>query len=126
VPYPHFDGFIPGGARGFIDSATFPATAASPTPTSFVLPQACAFVVPPVVTADQTDWKVDCGAANNSNARGTLGPALAQQGWSACGGGLASASWRKSDVMLTVAESSLAPGDYPRLTQLAGVISPCS
>jgi hypothetical protein len=88
-----------------------------------VIPQACAYVVPPVVGAVQTDWKVDCGAANN-NARGTLGAALTQQGWTSCGSGLASAQWRKNDVMLTVVESSLAVGDYPRLTQ-SRVAPPC-
>jgi hypothetical protein len=35
-------------------------------------------------------------------------------------------SAKKNGVMLTVSESSLAPGDYPRLTQFARVISPCS
>ncbi len=126
VPYPLHDGFVPGGVRGlFIDSGTFPATTASPSPTGFVLPQACVYVVPPVVAADQTDWKVDCGGANNNNARGTLGPALAQQGWTSCGAVTATERWRKSDVMLAVIESSLAPGDYPRLTQAARVVSLC-
>jgi hypothetical protein len=126
VPYPLFDGFVPGGVRGlFVDAGTFPATMASPSPTGFTLPQACAYVVPPAVSTDQTDWKIDCGAANN-NARGTLGPALTQQGWTSCGSGLATAQWRKNDVMLAIAESSLAPGDYPRLTQLARVVPPCS
>jgi hypothetical protein len=126
VPYPLFAGFVPGGVRElFIDSGTFPATMASPSPTGFVLPQACAYVVPPVISADRTDWKVDCGPANN-DARGTLGRALAQQGWTSCSSGLATAQWRKNDVMLAVAESSLAPGDYPRLTQFARAASPCS
>jgi len=98
----------------FIDQGTFPATMAIPSPAGFVLPQACAFIVPPIVGADQTEWKVDCGAANN-NARGILGPALAQQGWTSCGAGLATERWRKNDVMLGVSESSLAAGDYPRL-----------
>jgi hypothetical protein len=80
-------------------------------------------VVAPVVGTVQTEWKIDCGAANN-NARGVLGAALTRQGWTSCGSGLASAQWRKTDVMLTVSESSLAPGDYPRLTQSL-VISPC-
>jgi len=125
VPYPLFDGFAlaPTGPA-FVAPGMFPATAASPTPTGFVLPQSCAYVVPPAVSTDQTDWKVDCGAANN-NARGALGPALIQQGWMSCGAGLASAQWRKNDVMLAVAESSLAPGDYPRLTQFSRVVSPC-
>jgi len=123
VPYPLLDGFFPGGTRGYVESGTFPATAASAAPTGFVIPQACAYVVPPVVGAVQTEWRVDCGTANN-NARGTLGPALAQQGWTSCGSGLASAQWRKNEVMLSVSESSLAPGDYPRLAQ-SRVITPC-
>jgi len=123
VPYPLFDGFAPTGPA-FVASGTFPATAASPAPTGFVLPQSCAFVAPPAVSTDQTDWKVDCGAANN-NARAALGPALMQQGWTSCGAGLASAQWRKNDVTLAVAESSLAPGDYPRLTQFSRVVSTC-
>lgn len=125
IPYPLFDGFVPGGAENFIASGTFPATLASPAPTGFVPPQACAYVAAPVVTADQTDWRLDCGAANN-NARGILGQALAQQGWTSCGSGVATAQWRRNNVMLAVSESSLAPGDYPRLTQFARVTSPCS
>lgn len=123
VPYPLFDGFFPQGTSGFVNQGAFPATIASPAPTGFVLPQSCAYVVPPVVGADQTDWKVDCGAANN-NTRGSLGPALAQQGWISCGAGLATEHWRKNDLMLGVSESSLAAGDYPRLTQVVGVTSP--
>ena len=124
-PYPLYAGFFPPGTQGFVASGTVPATVAFPAPTGFVLPQACAYLVPPAVGADQTDWKVDCGSANN-NARGTLGPALTEQGWISCGSGLAAAQWRKNDVMLAVAESSLAPGDYPRISQFARVVSPCS
>ncbi len=124
-PYPLFAGFFTSGTQGFVASGTVPATIAFPAPTGFVLPQACAYVVPPAVGAEQTDWKVDCGSTNN-NARGTLGPALTQQGWISCGSGLAAAQWRKNDVMLAVAESSLAPGDYPRISQFARVSSPCA
>ncbi len=126
VPHPLFDGFFPANTAGFIDPGTFPATRASPAPAGFVIPQACAYVAPPVVGTAQTDWMADCGALNNGDARGTLGPALAQQGWTGCGTGLATAQWRKNDVMLVVVESSLAPGDYPRLTQFARVVSPCA
>ena len=126
VPYPLFDGFATSGTPGFVNPGVLPATAASPAPTGFVLPQACAYVAAPVVGTDQTDWKIDCGAPNNNNARGTFAPALTQQGWTSCGAGLAAAQWRKNDVMLSVSESSLAPGDYPRLTQFARVIAPCS
>jgi len=125
VPHPLFDGFLPGGTPGFIASGSFPATSASPAPTGFTPPQTCAYVAPPVVAPDQTEWKIDCGAANK-NARGILGGALTQQGWRSCGSALATAQWQKNDVMLTVTESSLVPGDYPRLTQYARVVSPCS
>ena len=126
VPFPIFGGLIGPQMAGFVAEGTFPATAARPAPTGFVLPQACAFVESPVVGTDQTDWSIDCGAANNDKARGTLGPALAQRGWTSCGFGAAAALWRKNDVWLAVSESSLAPGDYPRLTQFAHVTSPCS
>jgi hypothetical protein len=126
APYPVLDGFATQGTPGFVEPGVVPATAAFPAPTGLVLPAACAFVAPPVVSADQTDWKIDCGAANNSNARGTFGSALTQQGWTSCGAGLATAQWRKNAVMLAVAESSLAPGDYPRLTQFARAIAPCA
>jgi hypothetical protein len=125
VPYPLLDGFFPQGTPGFVERGVVPATAAFPAPTGFVLPAACAFVAPPVVSADQIDWKIDCGAANNNNARGTFGTALAQQGWISCAAGLATAQWRKNGVMLAAVESSLAPGDYPRLTQFARLIAPC-
>ena len=124
VPYPLFNGFFPQGTPGFIEPGTVPATTAFPAPTGFVPPQSCAYAAPPAVSTDQTDWKVDCGAGNN-NGRGTLGPALTQQGWTSCADGLATAQWRKNNVMLSVAESSGAPGDYPRLTQFARVVSPC-
>jgi hypothetical protein len=124
-PYPLFDGFFPANTPGFVASGTFPATVASPAPTGFVIPQACAYVAPPAISTDRTDWMIDCGAANNGNARGTIGAALEQQGWTSCGLGLASAAWRKNGVMVAVTESSLAPGDYPRLTQFTRLLSPC-
>ncbi|MDP9282523.1 MAG: hypothetical protein M3P38_10560 [Chloroflexota bacterium] len=126
VPYPLFDGFFPQGTPGFVERGTVPATTAVPAPTGLVLPQACAYVAPPLVGTVQTDWSIDCGAANNSNARGTLGPAFTQQGWTSCGAGLGTERWRKNDVMLSVSESSLAPGDYPQLAQVARVTSSCS
>lgn len=107
-----------------VEPGSFPATIAFPAPTGFVPPQACAYVAAPAVGADRTDWQIDCGA--NNDARGILGAALAQQGWRSCGSGLATAQWRKNDVLLAVTESSLAPGDYPRLSEYARVTSPCS
>jgi len=126
VPLPIFDGLIGPQMPGFVAEGTFPATATRPAPTGFVLPQKCAFVAPPVVSTDFTKWVVDCGAQANHDARGTLGPALTQQGWIACAIGLGTAQVKKNGVMLSVQESTLAPGEYPQLTQFARLISPCS
>lgn len=126
VPLPIFDGLIGRLMPGFVAEGTFPATATQPAPTGFVLPQACAFVAAPVVGTDYTTWAVDCGAQANHDARGTLGPPLTQQGWTGCAIGLGSMQVKKNDVMLGVQESTLAPGEYPGLTQFARLISPCN
>ncbi|HEX9496169.1 MAG TPA: hypothetical protein VGA38_10450 [Candidatus Limnocylindria bacterium] len=119
VPDPLFAGFLPGGATvaGFVNEGTYPATMARPAPPGFVLPQACAFVRPPEIGADQTSWWVDCGAEANRSARGTLGTALGQQGWTSCGPAAATELFFKGTVRIVVVESSLAPGDYPRFSQ---------
>ena len=126
VPLPIFDGLIGPLMPGFVAEGTFPATATRPAPTGFVLPQACAFVAAPVVGTDYTTWAVDCGAQANHDARGTLGPSLTQQGWTGCAIGLGTMQVKKNGVMLGVQESTLAPGEYPGLTQFARLISPCS
>ncbi len=125
VPAPIFDGFFPPNTPGFIPEGTLPATKADPAPTGFVVPQACAYVVPPVVGGDQTSWKVDCGAEANRNARGTLAPAFTQQGWTSCGAVTATERWVKPPVMIVVVESSLSPCDYPRFDQLARPATGC-
>lgn len=125
MPLPIFDGLIGRQMPGFVAEGTFPATAARPAPTGFVLPQACVFVAPPVVGTDATKWAVDCGAQANHDARGTLGPALTQQGWTSCAIGLGTMQVKKNGVMLGVQESTLAPGEYPGLTQFARLIWPC-
>lgn len=102
-----------------------PLSIVDPTPSLFTLPQGCAFVGSPVSTADQTDWKVDCGAAANRDARGTLAPAFARGGWTSCGTGLATALWANSRFLLAVSESSGAAGEYPRLTQRLRTTSAC-
>jgi hypothetical protein len=126
VPFPIFDGLIGPEMPGFVAEGTFPATAARPAPTGFVLPQMCAFVEPPVVGTDDTKWAVDCGAQANHDARGTLGLALTEQGWTSCAIGLGTMQVQKNGMMLGVEESTLAPGEYPGLTQFARLISPCS
>lgn len=123
TPRPLFDGFFPPNTAGFVAQGTTPATMAIPGPAHFVLPQTCAFAAPPAIEFNKTVWFVDCGTANNE-ARGTLGAALAAQGWTSCGPGLATASWTNEGVRLTVIESSLAPGDYPRVQQVLGTSCP--
>lgn len=116
-PNPIFNGLWPPSTAGFVAEGTLPATKADPAPTSFVVPQLCAYVQPPLAGGDQNEWKVDCGATANRDARGTLASALAQQGWISCGVGLGTASWAKGTTRLFVGESSLSPGDYPKFVQ---------
>jgi hypothetical protein len=118
VPDPIFAGLSAPGAQGYIAPTVFPATVAKPAPPGFVVPQACAYVRPPEVGGDQINWWVDCGAQLNRDARGTLGPALAQQGWTGCGPALGTALFFKGQMRIVVVESSLAPGDYPRFSQI--------
>jgi hypothetical protein len=125
VPRPIFAGLSAPGAEGFIAPGMYPATLAKPAPNGFVVPQACAFVAPPEVGADETNWWVDCGAEANRNARGTLGAALGQQGWTGCGPALGTQLFTKGTLRVVVVESSLAPGDYPRFSQVARPASGC-
>lgn len=117
------DSGAPAGAVGLREWMLRRATSCAPlaivdaTPSLFTLPQGCAFVGSPVSTADQTDWKVDCGAAADRDARGTLAPAFARGGWTSCGSGLGTALWANSRFLLVVVESSGAVGEYPTLTQ---------
>jgi hypothetical protein len=126
APFPVLSALVGPYQEGFISEGAVPATFAKPAPAGFVLPQACAFVASPVVSIDSTVWAVDCGTQANRDARGALGAAMTQQGWVTCGVGVGAMSAQKNGVMLLVTESSLAPGDYPRLTQSARSISPCS
>jgi hypothetical protein len=121
VPRPLFAGItVPGNADAYVESNSYPATKAKPSAVGFVVPQACAYVRPPEVGADQTNWWVDCGAPLNRDARGTLGPALTQQGWTGCGPAAATEIFFKGTMRIVVVESSLAAGDYPRFTQRSG------
>jgi hypothetical protein len=96
-----------------------PGYIAEIVPNGFALPQSCAYVGQ--ATSEDSGlavvWKVDCGAMPNRSARGSLGPALMQQGWSSCASGLATEIWSKGTSRLAVAEGSGAPGEYPTLTQ---------
>lgn len=96
-----------------------PGYIAAVLPNGLALPQGCAYVGLPTTDADAVavTWKADCGATANRDARGTLGPAFIQQGWSSCANGLATEIWRKDTSRLTVSEGTGAPGEYPTLTQ---------
>jgi hypothetical protein len=125
VPSPIFAGQTAAGLPGFVPEGTVPATAAQPSPPAFVLPQACAFVAPPLVDPDSIVWRYDCGAEATRDARGALRTAFGQQGWTSCGPALATERWTKFGVALSVAESSLVPGDYPKLTQFTRLAAAC-
>jgi hypothetical protein len=121
VPRPLFAGVtVQGEPDAYVESNSYPATKAKPSPTGFVVPQACAYVRPPEVGTDQTYWWVDCGAELNRDARGTLGAALTQQGWTGCGPAAATEMFFKGTMRIVVVESSLAAGDYPRFSQRVG------
>lgn len=110
VPMAGFLSRVAAGEPGYI---------AAILPNGLALPQSCAYVGLPTTDADAVavTWKADCGAAANRDARGTLGPAFIQQGWSSCANGLATEIWRKDTSRLTVSEGTGAPGEYPTLTQ---------
>lgn len=88
----------------------------NPQPTGFVLPLGCAYIGQPVVGGDQTTWKVDCGWASHE-ARGSLAPALTEQGWT-CGVAVtATATWAKGSTRLVIVEGAGGFGGYPQLAQ---------
>ncbi|HLZ47602.1 MAG TPA: hypothetical protein VKR80_03010 [Candidatus Limnocylindria bacterium] len=125
VPHPIFAGLGAPRTESYIAEGTYPATNAKPSPIGFVVPQACAYVRPPEVGADQTNWWVDCGPELDRDARSTLGAALTQQGWTGCGPATATETFFKGTMRTVVVESSLAPGDYPRFSQIAGPSGGC-
>ena len=117
APSATFAGLWAPTTAGFIPEGTLPASKASQMPDGFVLPQSCLYIAPPVLGTDQREWSVECGATANRDARGTLAPALTQQGWTSCGAVTATASWAMGTTRLSVVESSGSPGDYPRIVQ---------
>jgi photosystem II stability/assembly factor-like uncharacterized protein len=74
------------------------------------LPSGCR-ILSTVLGTDQVEWRVDCGAAMNASARGTLAPALSADGWRLCASGLATATWTKADSELSISEGSGVPGE---------------
>ena len=74
------------------------------------LPSGCQ-ILSTVLGTDQVEWRVDCGAAMNASARGTLAPFLTGDGWRLCGSGLATATWTKADTQLSISEGSGVPGE---------------
>ena len=110
APMAGFHSQMPLGEPGYI---------AAVLPNGLALPQGCAYVGLPTTDADAVavTWKTDCGVSANRDARSTLRPILAQQGWSSCANGLATEIWRKDASRLTISEGSGSPGEYPTLTQ---------
>ncbi|MEP7002925.1 MAG: hypothetical protein ABI888_00130 [Chloroflexota bacterium] len=123
-PHPIFAGLGAPNTATYIPEGIYPATSAMPTPVGFVIPEACAYVAPPLV-GEQNDWMVDCGPELNRDARATLGAALTRQGWTGCGPALGTMRFVKGTLQLVVTESSFAPGEYPRLVQLNRLANGC-
>lgn len=92
-----------------------------PRPNAFVLPHGCGYVGSPTVGTDYSAWQFDCGDGANHDARGALAYSFAQQGWTSCGVGLGSGTWKKGDLRLIVSEGSAVPGPsgLPTLKQPA-------
>lgn len=85
-------------------------------PGDFRLPPNCVYVALPKRSGPNgLDWMVNLGTQGNQAARGVLGPALSSQGWTYLRHGLATASWAKSGLLVTVCEGSGQSGNYPRL-----------
>jgi photosystem II stability/assembly factor-like uncharacterized protein len=74
------------------------------------LPSGCR-ILSTVPGTDRVEWRLDCGAAMNANARGTLAPVLSGDGWRLCGSGLATATWSKGDAQLSISEASGVSGE---------------
>lgn len=96
------------------------------TPLEFTIVRPCAIVGAPVVNDTGTVWQISCGTERDRNARGSIGGALESQGWTRCGVAAATGIWTKDGIVSVVTESSLAPGDHPRLAQYPRLASPCS
>ena len=88
-------------------------------PFPVALPSGCR-ILSTVLGTDQVEWRVDCGAALNASARGTLAPTLAGDGWRLCGSGLATAMWTKADSQLSISEGSGVPGEGFVVAQRSG------
>ena len=78
--------------------ACSPTASVQPRPSDFVLPPGCGYAGAPTVGTDLSAWKFDCGEGANHDARAALAYSLSQQGWTGCGVGLGSATWKKGDL----------------------------
>lgn len=58
------------------------------------------------IALGENEWLINCGSANNGNARATMEPVLKQQGWAFCDSGLATASWWKAGTLTSINEGS--------------------
>ncbi|MBI2097179.1 MAG: hypothetical protein HYT40_03485 [Candidatus Sungbacteria bacterium] len=110
--------------QAYFDSQNLPSA-----PLGVVLPQNCRVVGAGSKMVDLAyktfagfEWSVDCGSRNNK-ARGTLGPALEQQGWKFCDSQTATGHWWKNGVITGIAES--AGASYPfKVWQQSGTDCP--
>ena len=103
----------------------FSAGAPTPTPVvpaGFYLPLKCRLVGVPVIAADGTTWRFDCGA-ENSNAATALAPALREQGWMFCGDLAGRSAWGMGAMTIFIEDG--VPGSLPTLHQIPERAAPC-
>src|SRR3546814_13130313 len=72
------------------------------TRTDTLFPDTSPFRSPPLVEAERTEWRFQCGAEVDRDARGALLEALTAQGWSSCGPVTASETWQKDGLALMI------------------------
>ncbi len=94
-----------------------PAPGRGGDPVDFTLRDPCGYASAPFREGPEVVWIIDCMPQGNRNARATVGPMLESEGWSACGSGLASATWTLRDLVITVSQGGGPPPGYIRLTQ---------
>ena len=95
---------------------TLPAPARG-RPLDFFPQSPCGFATDTIREGGQLAWLLDCTPELDREARRTIGPMLERELWTPCGSGLASASWRRREVITTVVEGSGIAPNYIRIVQ---------
>jgi hypothetical protein len=109
APMSGFDGWVQPGQPDYLPRSAL-------MPTGFLLPKTCGYIGDPTPdqTRDEVAWRIDCGSA--PDARATLAPDLANQGWTLCGSAFGVAIWTKDARTLTISEASGSVEGRPMLS----------